>query len=382
MGFATANIKQKSPTFTIALGVFGVLGFFQIIAIGSAYTLRAGMVKEVIKYKESPVVLLRDVVEKEVEPAPEKNVTFSKSADDIANRFIPEGMGQIGAEEDTSGIISAGEVNIKPTAKRFDYVIKHPKVEQLLSRARDAYIMGDMGASVMLVEEARELDPGEAAVVDMLAQISEGMGAFGKAKDLYMHVFQMGVVAGPYYKRAASKLEKGVGRRFEDGAYLLLGGVNIIRSSNARDTKVVIPIRAREGEFIVGEQVEIQVHFYDLVNGDKIEPAAKNAEIISVWQNKQVDWNSKSVETLEVEYKIPLVDEVQQHLYGSRKYHGQVIELLYKGEVQDVVAHPRSLHYKHAKKASGSENSQGDTLPFEFLEDFNLNNPLLPTKPR
>jgi len=375
---------KKSPTFKIALGVFGLVGFIQLIAVGSAFARRAGIEKEVIKVKEAPVLILKDVITPEPEPQPEIIAPpHTISADEIAKRFVPNGYVKPEEPEDVDSVLYAGEVKLPPSPTGFGYVIKHPKVEKLLGRARDSYILGDMMAAVTYLDQAKVEDPGEAAVVDMEAQIAEGMGAYDKATNLYMTVFQMGVEAGPYYQRAAVKIEKGVGDRLEDGAFMLLGTVNILRDKSGRRSKVVVPIRAREGEFIVGNQVEISVQFYDLVNGDKIEPAANNADIASVFQNKNVSWTERNEETLEVSYAIPEVDDRMEEIFGKRKYYGQVIELYYKGKIQDVIAHPRSLHHVHAQKNASKYNGGDDfSKQLELLDDMNLSNPLLPEKPR
>jgi len=353
---------KKSPTFKIALGVFGLVGFIQLIAVGSAFARRAGIEKEVIKVKEAPVLILKDVITPEPEPQPEIIAPpHTISADEIAKRFVPNGYIKPEEPEDVDPVLYAGEVKFQPSPTGFGYVIKHPKVEKLLGRARDSYILGDMMAAVTYLDQAKVEDPGEAAVVDMEAQIAEGMGAYG----------------------AAVKIEKGVGDRLEDGAFMLLGTVNILRDKSGRRSKVVVPIRAREGEFIVGNQVEISVQFYDLVNGDKIEPAANNADIASVFQNKNVSWTERNEETLEVSYAIPEVDDRMEEIFGKRKYYGQVIELYYKGKIQDVIAHPRSLHHVHAQKNASKYNGGDDfSKQLELLDDMNLSNPLLPEKPR
>jgi len=205
------------------------------------------------------------------------------------------------------------------------------------------------------------------------------MEALETAREHYLTIFQMGVVAGKYYRVAADKLENGVGRRITEGVLMHLGKVNINRSANLREVSLVVPIKSKKGEFIIGDNVEIQVHFYDRVNGLKIEPAAKNAQIKSLWLNTSVDWNTRGEEMLQVRYSIPQTDEVQQHLYGNRAYYGQVVELYYKGELQDIVAFPSVLHKEHAKL---SRPRRDNFAPLDLLDNFNLDNPLLPAKPQ
>jgi hypothetical protein len=81
-------------------------------------------------------------------------------------------------------------------------------------------------------------------------------------------------------------------------------------------------------------------------------------------------------------YTIPPQDNQTEHLFGSRTYYGQVVSLLYKGEVLDVQAWPRDLAAR-IPKAPVMPSSDGmlpefqDSLP----PDFDPEIPLLPALP-
>ena len=57
------------------------------------------------------------------------------------------------------------------------------------------------------------------------------------------------------------------------------------------------------------------------------------------------DW-AGGEESLRMNYVIPSQDSQTEHLFGARTYYGQVVSLLYKGEILDVQAWPRDLAAK------------------------------------
>lgn len=366
--------SKPRPTFKVALALSSVMGFAQLMAVGVALTMRQPG-EESRQYASKPeVVVLKEVQEVPVNVIAE--IPKQLDAASIVNRVVPKGHKVTPRSRKHEGIASGGEVNIlTPEKVEVNYVVKHPKVESLLKEAHTYYVRGDMGNAVILLEEAKALDALEPAVIDMEAQIAEDMGALKAATDLYLKNFQIGLSAGSYYRRAAYKLEKGVGRKMDDWSTLMFGKVSIERSPSGRSTEVVIPVRSKEGETILSDLVEVKIHLYDLVNGEKIQPAAKNSSIDSSWLDNMVNWEGSGEESIRVVYNIPMADEVERHLYGSRTYYGQVIELIYKGVLEDVVAHPGTLVWEHAK-INYQPAQQFPSL--DFLDNFNEYNPLLP----
>ena len=102
---------------------------------------------------------------------------------------------------------------------------------------------------------------------------------------------------------------------------------------------------------IDADDVEVQVHFYDRVNGGEIRKADTSSEISPIWADSKIDWkDAGNEETLNVAYTIPEADLADAHLLGRREYYGFVVELLYKGEIVDQQAQPRRLHSIHGGK--------------------------------
>lgn len=373
------SAPSKSPTFKLALGFFVLLGFAQLMAVGVAYTARAGKVEKVVEYKQAPPVVIHKYLEVE-NPVEVKFKTNGSSAEEIVGNVLKhENLESILGETplQDSVMVDGGKVDIRPAGR--GYVVRDPLVAKLLKASELAYSQGNMGEVILKLDEAQKLDPKEPALLYQFARVAEDLGQLEKAKEYYLEIFSLGYSAGKFYERAAHKLEHGIGKKAAEGAVMLIGAVNISRGEHGKQSKVTVPIKAKEGEDIVSDFVEVQVHFYDKKDDKEVVEAADNANIHFQWANAQVNWNDNAEEVLDVTYKIPAVDEVQQHLFGSRAYFGQVVELYYKGELQDIIAHPTTLHKVHAQK---NQHTLGEGEDFPMPFEFNEANPLLPELPQ
>jgi len=90
------------------------------------------------------------------------------------------------------------------------------------------------------------------------------------------------------------------------------------------------------------------------------------------------DWTETIEESILAEYQLPVLDRADVHLFGDRKYFGNVIELYYKGELMDQYATPGRLHGIHAQEQF-KHQIQPDFLPYDLLdEDYDGTELLLP----
>jgi hypothetical protein len=128
------------------------------------------------------------------------------------------------------------------------------------------------------------------------------------------------------------------------------------------------------GEDIDPADLEVVVRFFD--ETDKSQepiPASPESTTSYRWVTEPIDWQTGE-EILRVTYTLPAQDIQQKHLFGTRHYHGQVVELVYKGTLIDSQAWPRIL----ARRVDAPEK---DPL---FLDqdltppDLNPDAPLLP----
>ena len=82
-------------------------------------------------------------------------------------------------------------------------------------------------------------------------------------------------------------------------------------------------------------------------------------------------------------YTIPPQDNQTEHLFGGRTYYGQVVSLIYKGEILDVDAWPPNLAARISRTpAAGTGDMQLAGIPGHAAALISIRNlPLLPALP-
>ncbi|BDS07709.1 hypothetical protein NT6N_27490 [Oceaniferula spumae] len=336
--------KPHRPTFSIACWVLALIAFGQLITVGTALTVRSGQPVEVVEVDREPAV--------------------STPQEPIQPRSLAEILASVGDDPDARAPVRipaaaplaapAPEMIPAPAASNLNHqAIADPRVERLVHEARVMHLEGDMMHALLKLDEASRLDPTEPAVIYHKAMLFEDMGIFPKAADHYQQIQQMGIKAGVYYRLAAVKLIKGMGKGAQKGD-IAIGPMKTRKAVGplaGRHVNVAITMLARPDKVINPDDVEVQVHFYDRVNGGEIKKADTSAEISPTWADSKVDWqDAGNEETLRVSYTIPEADLADAHLLGRREFYGYVVELLYKGEVIDQQAQPRRLHSIHGGK--------------------------------
>ncbi len=254
--------------------------------------------------------------------------------------------------------------------------IADPVTERLVKEARTARMADDMIHAIPKLQEALQHSPDDANVLYELGQVHESMGVNDRATEFYQRVFELGTEkAGALYVQAAQKLRDG----FEqpEDKKLRLGRVRVFRDPRIDEGQRVIltiPVQSLPGESINDKDLEVQVHLFDEVGETKeLQPAATDlAKIEFKWVSGARDW-ATGEELLQVSYTILPQTPQQKHLFGERRYHGQVVELSYKGELIDALAWPRVLAHRMNKPEQSPDFSQQDLPPGE-----NPVNPLLP----
>ena len=87
--------------------------------------------------------------------------------------------------------------------------------------------------------------------------------------------------------------------------------------------------------------VHVRVDFYDIVNESMVD--LTRAVPANRWVTQPVDWSEQAEELLEVTYFLPPQTDQDILDFGHRAYHGYLIKVYYRDEIQDVIAEPRSL---------------------------------------
>ena len=253
-----------------------------------------------------------------------------------------------------------------------------------MTEARQARVAGDMGLAVMKLEEALSQSPDDPNVHYEFGLVHEQMGVFDVASAHYEKVFQMGVSgAGSLYEPAAAKLRDGFEQPEEMLGKLALGRVRIFNDSRNEDGQRVIltiPVQRAPAEDIDVNELAVSVTFFNRTSKGEIIQLEDKSWVKEQWVSLPFDW-AGGEENLRMTYVIPAQDPQTEHLYGGRSYYGQVVSLLYKGEVLDVQAWPRDLAARIPQQPA--VNPTG-TLQPEFQDtlppDFDPNAPLLPPR--
>jgi hypothetical protein len=260
-----------------------------------------------------------------------------------------------------------------------------PRSERMVQEARQARVAGDMGLAIVKLEQALTQSKEDPNVHYELGLVHEQMGVFDTAAIHYEKVFQMGVSgAGSLYALAAGKLRDGFAQPEGMIGKLALGRVRIFNDpKNADGQRVIltIPVQKAPVDEIDVSQIAVSVIFFNRTSKGEIIQLEDKSWVTEQWVTLPFDW-AGGEENLRMTYAIPSQDGQTEHLFGSRTYYGQVVSLLYKGEILDVQAWPRDLA---AKIPRSPVSNMGDGVLPEFTDTlppgFDPNLPLLPPLP-
>jgi hypothetical protein len=351
----------RIPVFPITCWFLGLMALFQLLVAGMALATRL---------EESRVVR---VIEKEVlKPVVVRVPTpAAPAAPPVVSR--PP--------------IPAGEQApaFPPTPLEIPQ-IADPRSERMVNEAREARVAGDMGRAIIKLEEALAQAPDDPAVHYELGMVHEQMGVFDIASAHYEKVFQMGITeAGALYQMAAAKLRDG----FEEPDAMLgkmaLGRVRIFNNPNHEGGQRVIltiPVQKAPADEIDTNEIAVSVIFFNRTSRGEILQLEDKSWVSEQWVTLPFDW-AGGEESLRMTYTIPPQDYQTEHLFGARSYYGQVVSLMYKGEVLDVQAWPRDLAARIPQTPAAAQRELmlpefQDTLPPDFDPDIPLLPPLAP----
>jgi hypothetical protein len=350
------------PVFPVACWLLGVMAFVQLLVAGLALATR---------FEQSQVVRIveREVVRPVIVRVPE---AVSRNEAPVVSRPPAPPPPEI-------------EPGLPATPLAVPR-IADPRSERMVSEAREARVAGDMGLAVMKLEEALSQSPDDAAVHYELGLVHEQMGVYDIAAGHYERVYQMGTTgAGALYEMAAGKLRDGFELPEAMLGRMSLGRVRIFNNPNDVDGQRVvltIPVQKVPGDDIEVEGIAVQVEFFNRTSRGEIVPLEDNSWVNEQWVSLPFDW-AGGEEILRMTYIIPPLDRQTEHLFGSRTYYGQVVSLLYKGEVLDIQAWPRDLAARIVRRPAGGGGDDGmypefmDALPSDFDPEL----PLLPPLP-
>ena len=261
--------------------------------------------------------------------------------------------------------------------------IDDPVLERLVNEARTARISGDTMLAILKLEEAQLKEPKNPHVLYQLALNHETLGTYDTAADYYVEVFSLGPLkAGSLWKKASSKIEKGIVTSITDLA--ALGAVRKMlpqQTPRGQRRGITLSISVAPGKEIDPMLLRPSVTFFEKVDG-KIASAPIEESIEgrgNTWLDQPVNYHDGE-EMVEVWYLARDQDAREDYLFNKREFYGYVVELYYDDKLIDIIAQPRTLHGEmRSQKAAGDAgwDPELDQL-LEALENRGAGNSLLP----
>ncbi|MCW1923580.1 hypothetical protein OKA05_13530 [Luteolibacter arcticus] len=269
--------------------------------------------------------------------------------------------------------------------------IADPVVERLVAEARKARIADDMSTAMNKVEAALDIAPKDPNVLYEKALIYEDMASADpvhadQAADAYQQILSLGTTgAGSLYALAGEKLANGIAMPADLRGEMALGRVRIFKDNDHEEGQrvvVTVPVHAASTTELEEGDLEVKVSFYDsmMKKGKReILPTVVGVKEENVkYATLPFDF-ATGEELVRFTYILPTDDLQQEHLFGKREYYGQVVELIYKGEVLDTQAWPRHLSSKSPALTQQQQGNPWDQMP-EFLTEDMMSPGLLPSR--
>jgi Tetratricopeptide repeat len=355
MSSAGSPIARQSVgrTFIVAVSVLGVIALGQLGAVGWVFVNRFQTLTERAKSGPGSRLINGNAVFPGDLASTETNEKL-----DTSNPF-----GDPGSSGDDP-IFPPSRPSPMPMAK-----LNPPppppetRFQELLQQGRQLRERGDTAAALVRFREAQTQDPENPEAIADIAVTYERMGLMDKASEQWKRIYEMGDSAGAFYVAAEARLKMSQAQalaavqmaqqnemakdgpisKFRTDATLGIGEVTKSdRGSVGGVTRFIlrVPIRAKRTEKIAVGDVDIQVFFYDQVDGKSI--VQTDADLSYRFASSPIDWAGLDPETLEVEYsrQPPLVRTGRPE---KREFYGYIIRLYHKGQLQDLRAQPDSL---------------------------------------
>jgi tetratricopeptide (TPR) repeat protein len=247
--------------------------------------------------------------------------------------------------------IPAVAIGTKPVANsRYDELLEQGK----LLRDRS-----DMSNALVKLREAHALNPAAPAAIAALAITYEKMGLNEKAAEYWKRILDMGETAGgSYYIAADARLKQSQMAALMAAktnaspapgqpatpALLSLGEILPQEQhdpASGQKLTLRIPIRARAGSSVNGNDLVVYAHIYEQIDGGTLKLTDSNVSYR--WATEPYgNWTKGDTETLLVHYSRPRSDP-RERTRENRKYFGYIVRVYYKSELQDFRASPARL---------------------------------------
>lgn len=239
----------------------------------------------------------------------------------------------------------------------------HAEVDELVSTAKEMISLNDPVATKAAVEALQRADlllPEHPIVLREMALAYQKLNDSAKAKSLFERASvaqnnprpsaPVGPTSGSGTMRAADG--PGLGSAFAEtpsapvpsAGPIMLGQCKVARdlSSSTGEKQILrMEMKAMPGAVINPDNINIDVFFYDVVDGTRVEPSKGDKP---QWKfDLPVDFKNGGVELVDITYHMPNMTEAEKREHGIRAYHGYVVKLYYQGRFMGEAAEPRAL---------------------------------------
>lgn len=250
-------------------------------------------------------------------------------------------------------------------------------LEEMVELAKQVRGLGDMKGALEVLNKADLMFPGRPEVLAEMAQCYETMGLSDKAAGVWKQLEAMDPTRAAGYRdlaqrrltsaaQASPPVEAAAPSFFSDAPKILsLGACQAIKDPTAANgEKVVlrIPILRQGNTSVDPSQVDINVFFFDRVNGERVALTIADEPVYN-WTAMPVDWSGIGEEPLDVTYFLPTLTPGEITAHGRRSYHGYVVRLYYQNKLQDVAAEPRDLLDFGSREPANEPGAVNPLLP-------------------
>jgi hypothetical protein len=240
-----------------------------------------------------------------------------------------------------------------------------PQFTELIEQGKLLRNSGDTAGALVKFREASALEPTNAQAIAEQAYTFEKMSLFDKAGEQWRRVLNLGESAGVLYSAAKSKLDMAMASTMRDvaprtgntrtavpdGKLLGIGTTAMVNDpdpASARKFVLQVPILASGAEKVSVRDMKVFVLFYDMLNGRDLASTAAN--VSNRWESPPADWSEGNLETLEVTYDLPAENRGER-----RDFHGYIVRLYYRNQLQDTYAEPATLNQRFPADPTLSE---------------------------
>lgn len=361
------HVSSNQLTFRISCWLLAIMAFAQLVTAAIALAIRL----ETVHMRATELPIRPELPRVAINEFPAKSFPTPTDPVEKAPKVPPVQPPPTISTPVTAAPLPKAQSLAMPT-------IGDPITERLWKEAKTARLAEDMMTAITKLEQALQQSPKQPHILFELGLCHEDMGIYDRAKQYYHQVFQLGTTqAGQLYLQAAEKLKSGFEQPQDKINRLVLGRIRVFQDSrrkNGEKIVLTIPIQCPPGDKIEGRDLEVRVNFFEELGAQKeVQPADTSlGKVEYLWTTEPLDWSSGE-ELLQVTFTSPPLDVQQAHLFGQKKYHGQVVELTYKGQLIDAQAWPRVLAHRLNRPETSPMFLESDLPP-----DFNPENPLLP----